>query len=77
MNKMIVYIVNLKDQVLAAMTGVTTVKMLQLNKAQVTVGIEDYFVNKLLRMEQLDDGNIKLIVNAKDFEVGIISENKW
>lgn len=77
MNKMIVYIVNLKDQVLAAMTGVTTVKMLQLNKAQVTVGIEDYFVNKLLRMERLDDGNIKLIVNAKDFEVGIISENKW
>lgn len=59
------------------MTGVTTVKMLQLNKAQVTVGIEDYFVNKLLRMERLDDGNIKLIVNAKDFEVGIISENKW
>lgn len=77
MNKMIVYIVNLKDQVLAAMTGVTTVKMLQLNKAQVTVGIEDYFVNKLLRMERLDDGNIKLIVNAKDFEFGIISENKW
>lgn len=74
---MIVYIVNLKDQVLAAMTGVTAVKMLQLNKAQVTVGIEDYFVNKLLRMERLDDGNIKLIVNAKDFEVGIISENKW
>lgn len=74
---MIVYIVNLKDQVLAAMTGVTTVKMLQLNKAQVTVGIEDYFVNKLLRMERLDDSNIKLIVNAKDFEVGIISENKW
>lgn len=74
---MIVYIVNLKDQVLAAMTGVTTVKMLQLNKAQVTVGIEDYFVNKLLRMERLDNGNIKLIVNAKDFEVGIISENKW
>ena len=69
---MIVYIVNLKDQVLAAMTGVTTVKMLQLNKAQVTAGIEDYFVNKLLRMERLDDGNIKLIVNAKDFEVGII-----
>ena len=74
---MIVYIVNLKDQVLAAMTGVTTVRMLQLNKAQVTVGIEDYFVNKLLRMERLDDGNIKLIVNAKDFEVGIISQNKW
>nr|DAO76655.1 MAG TPA: hypothetical protein [Caudoviricetes sp.] len=74
---MIVYIVNLKDQVLAAMTGVTAVKMMQLNKAKVTVGIEDYFVNKLLRMERLDDGNIKLIVNAKDFEVGIISENRW
>lgn len=74
---MIVYIVNLKDQVLAAMTGVTVVKMLQLNKAQVTAGIDDYFVNKLLRMERLDDSNIKLIVNAKDFEVGIISENKW
>lgn len=74
---MIVHVVNLKDQVLAAMTGVTTVRMLQLNKAQVTVGIEDYFVNKLLRMERLDDGNIKLIVNVKDFEVGIISQNKW
>ncbi|WP_302225926.1 hypothetical protein [Veillonella magna] len=49
---MIVHVVNVKKNILGAMSGVTAVMMLQKDKAQIIAGRNIYIVSDLLRIER-------------------------
>lgn len=71
MNKMIVHVVNVKKNILSAMSGVTAVMMLQKDKAQIIAGRNIYIVSDLLRIEKSDGDVLNLIVDTVTFRLKI------
>lgn len=69
MNKMIVHVVNVKKNILSAMSGVTAVMMLQKDKAQIIAGRNIYIVSDLLRIEKSDGDVLNLIVDTVTFRL--------
>ncbi len=69
MNKMIVHVVNVKKNILSAMSGVTAVMMLQKDKAQIVAGRNIYIVSDLLRIEKSDGDVLNLIVDTVTFRL--------
>lgn len=68
---MIVHVVNVKNNVLSAMSGVTAVMMLQKDKAQIIAGRNIYIVSDLLRIEKSDSEVLNLIVDTVTFRLKI------
>ncbi|WP_303060316.1 hypothetical protein [Veillonella magna] len=64
---MIVHVVNVKKNILSAMSGVTAVMMLQKDKAQIIAGRNIYIVSDLLRIEKSDGDILNLIVDTVTF----------
>ena len=69
MNKMIVHVVNVKKNILSAMSGVTAVMMLQKDKAQIVAGRNIYIVSDLLRIEKSDGDVLNWIVDTVTFRL--------
>ena len=69
MNKMIVHVVNVKKNILSAMSGVTAVMMLQKDKAQIIARRNIYIVSDLLRIEKSDGDVLNLIVDTVTFRL--------
>lgn len=68
---MIVHVVNVKKNILSAMSGVTAVMMLQKDKAQIIAGRNIYIVSDLLRIEKSDGDVLNLIVDTVTFRLKI------
>ncbi|WP_308525891.1 hypothetical protein [uncultured Veillonella sp.] len=68
---MIVHVVNVKKNILSAMSGVTAVMMLQKDKAQIIAGRNIYIVSDLLRIEKSDGEVLNLIVDTVTFRLKI------
>lgn len=68
---MIVHVVNVKKNILSAMSGVTAVMMLQKDKAQIIAGRNIYIVSDLLRIEKSDGDALNLIVDTVTFRLKI------
>lgn len=66
---MIVHVVNVKKNILSAMSGVTAVMMLQKDKAQIIAGRNIYIVSDLLRIEKSDGDVLNLIVDTVTFRL--------
>lgn len=66
---MIVHVVNVKKNILSAMSGVTAVMMLQKDKAQIIAGRNIYIVSDLLRIEKSDGEVLNLIVDTVTFRL--------
>lgn len=66
---MIVHVVNVKKNILSAMSGVTAVMMLQKDKAQIIAGRNIYIVSNLLRIEKSDGDVLNLIVDTVTFRL--------
>ncbi|MBM6824804.1 hypothetical protein [Veillonella magna] len=66
---MIVHVVNVKKNILSAMSGVTAVMMLQKDKAQIVAGRNIYIVSDLLRIEKSDGDVLNLIVDTVTFRL--------